>query len=91
MPERRDASGLSALQPVGLRLDPVLGQAEVALRGLGDLARRLGLGGDEQEGVRTDPAADHDPARESNVRFVMPYEEVLAAWRRCIDPVSPPP
>ncbi len=27
---------------------------------------------------------DHDPALESNVRFVMPYGEVLAAWRRCI-------
>ncbi|TDR94945.1 B12-binding domain-containing radical SAM protein [Enterovirga rhinocerotis] len=27
---------------------------------------------------------DEDPARESNVRFLMPYEEVLAAWRRCI-------
>ena len=27
---------------------------------------------------------DHDPTLESNVRFVMPYEEVVAAWRRCI-------
>lgn len=27
---------------------------------------------------------DHDPSLESNVRFAMPYEDVLAAWRRCI-------
>ncbi|MDB5592698.1 B12-binding domain-containing radical SAM protein [Enterovirga sp.] len=27
---------------------------------------------------------DHDPARESNVRFTRPYGEVLAAWRRLI-------
>ena len=27
---------------------------------------------------------DHDPTLESNVRFMMPYREVLAAWRRCI-------
>jgi radical SAM superfamily enzyme YgiQ (UPF0313 family) len=25
-----------------------------------------------------------DPALESNVRFLMPYEAVLAAWRRCV-------
>jgi hopanoid C-2 methylase len=27
---------------------------------------------------------DNDPARESNVRFVRPYDEVVAMWRRCI-------
>jgi radical SAM superfamily enzyme YgiQ (UPF0313 family) len=27
---------------------------------------------------------DEDPALESNVRFLMPYDEVVAAWRRCI-------
>jgi FMN phosphatase YigB (HAD superfamily) len=27
---------------------------------------------------------DHDPSLESNVRFVMPYDEVVAAWKRCI-------
>jgi hypothetical protein len=27
---------------------------------------------------------DDDPARESNVRFVRPYEEVVAMWQRCI-------
>jgi len=27
---------------------------------------------------------DHDPSLESNVRFVMPYRDVLAAWKRCI-------
>ena len=27
---------------------------------------------------------DHDPSRESNVRFLMPYDEVVEAWRRCI-------
>ncbi|NNM72473.1 B12-binding domain-containing radical SAM protein [Enterovirga aerilata] len=27
---------------------------------------------------------DPDPSRESNVRFLMPYDEVIAAWRRCI-------
>ncbi len=27
---------------------------------------------------------NHDPTLESNVRFLMPYPEVLAAWRRCI-------
>ena len=27
---------------------------------------------------------DHDPSLESNVRFLQPYEEVLAGWRRCI-------
>ena len=27
---------------------------------------------------------DHDPALESNVRFLRPYDEVLAAWKRCI-------
>ena len=27
---------------------------------------------------------DHDPSLESNVRFVMPYRQVLEAWRRCI-------
>jgi radical SAM superfamily enzyme YgiQ (UPF0313 family) len=27
---------------------------------------------------------DDDPARESNVRFVRPYDEVVAMWRRCI-------
>ncbi|WP_375460727.1 B12-binding domain-containing radical SAM protein [uncultured Enterovirga sp.] len=27
---------------------------------------------------------DHDPDLQSNVRFVMPYAEVLAAWRRSI-------
>jgi radical SAM superfamily enzyme YgiQ (UPF0313 family) len=25
-----------------------------------------------------------DPALESNVRFIQPYDEVIAAWRRCI-------
>jgi hypothetical protein len=25
-----------------------------------------------------------DPARESNIVFVMPYDEVMAMWRRCI-------
>lgn len=27
---------------------------------------------------------DHDPGLESNVRFLMPYDEVVAAWKRCI-------
>jgi hopanoid C-2 methylase len=27
---------------------------------------------------------DHDPSLESNVRFLRPYDEILAAWRRCI-------
>jgi radical SAM superfamily enzyme YgiQ (UPF0313 family) len=27
---------------------------------------------------------DDDPARESNVRFIRPYDEVVAMWRRCI-------
>ncbi len=27
---------------------------------------------------------DDNPARESNVRFVRPYDEVVAMWRRCI-------
>lgn len=27
---------------------------------------------------------DHDPGRESNVRFLRPYDEIIAAWRRCI-------
>jgi hopanoid C-2 methylase len=27
---------------------------------------------------------DGDPARESNVRFLRPYDEVVAMWRRCI-------
>jgi radical SAM superfamily enzyme YgiQ (UPF0313 family) len=27
---------------------------------------------------------DHDPSRDSNVRFLMPHEEVVAAWKRCI-------
>lgn len=31
-----------------------------------------------------DGRIDEDPARESNVRFLRPYEEVLASWRRCI-------
>jgi len=26
----------------------------------------------------------NDPTRESNVRFLRPYDQVLAAWRRCI-------
>ena len=26
-----------------------------------------------------------DGARESNVRFIRPYEEVVATWRRCVD------
>ena len=32
---------------------------------------------------RTD-RLDHDPTRETNVRYLMPYGEVLGAWRRCI-------
>jgi radical SAM superfamily enzyme YgiQ (UPF0313 family) len=27
---------------------------------------------------------DHDPALESNVRFLRPYDEVVGMWRRCI-------
>jgi radical SAM superfamily enzyme YgiQ (UPF0313 family) len=27
---------------------------------------------------------DDDPARESNVRFLRPYDDVIAMWRRCI-------
>jgi radical SAM superfamily enzyme YgiQ (UPF0313 family) len=27
---------------------------------------------------------DHDPSLESNVRFLRPYDEVIAMWRRCI-------
>lgn len=27
---------------------------------------------------------DHDPTLESNVRFLRPYDEVVASWRRCI-------
>jgi radical SAM superfamily enzyme YgiQ (UPF0313 family) len=33
---------------------------------------------------------DGDPARESNVRFVLPYEEVVATWRRCVAEVYAP-
>jgi radical SAM superfamily enzyme YgiQ (UPF0313 family) len=32
-----------------------------------------------------------DASRESNVRFVRPYEEVLAGWRRCIEYAYDPP
>jgi hopanoid C-2 methylase len=31
-----------------------------------------------------DQRLDHDPARESNVRFLRPYDEVVAMWRRSI-------
>jgi len=31
-----------------------------------------------------DGRIDHDPGLESNVRFLRPYDEVLAMWRRCI-------
>jgi len=27
---------------------------------------------------------DHDPSLESNVRFLRPYDEVVAMWRRCV-------
>jgi radical SAM superfamily enzyme YgiQ (UPF0313 family) len=27
---------------------------------------------------------DHDPARESNVQFLRPYDEIIGSWRRCI-------
>jgi radical SAM superfamily enzyme YgiQ (UPF0313 family) len=27
---------------------------------------------------------DHDPALESNVRFLRPYDDIIGAWRRCI-------
>jgi hypothetical protein len=27
---------------------------------------------------------DNDPGRESNVRFLRPYDEVVAMWRRCV-------
>ncbi len=32
-----------------------------------------------------DGRIDEDEARESNVRFLRPYDEVVAAWRRCIE------
>ncbi len=31
-----------------------------------------------------DDRIDHDPRLESNVRFLRPYDEVVAMWRRCI-------
>ena len=31
-----------------------------------------------------DDRIDHDPQLESNVRFLRPYDEVVAMWRRCI-------
>jgi radical SAM superfamily enzyme YgiQ (UPF0313 family) len=33
---------------------------------------------------------DDDPARESNVRFLRPYDEVVAMWRRCIAHANDP-
>jgi hopanoid C-2 methylase len=31
-----------------------------------------------------DDRLDNDPARESNVKFLRPYDEVVAMWRRCV-------
>ena len=31
-----------------------------------------------------DDRLDHDPALESNVRFLRPYDDVVAMWKRCI-------
>jgi hypothetical protein len=33
---------------------------------------------------------DPDPARESNVRFLRPYDEVVAMWKRCIGYANDP-
>jgi radical SAM superfamily enzyme YgiQ (UPF0313 family) len=33
---------------------------------------------------------DEDPTRESNVRFLRPYDEVVAMWRRCIGYANDP-
>jgi hopanoid C-2 methylase len=33
---------------------------------------------------------DDDPSRESNVRFLRPYDEVVAMWRRCISYANDP-
>jgi radical SAM superfamily enzyme YgiQ (UPF0313 family) len=33
---------------------------------------------------------DDDPGRESNVRFLRPYDEVVAMWRRCIGYANDP-
>ena len=31
------------------------------------------------------PARVHDEARDSNVDFLMPYDEVIASWRKCME------
>ena len=33
---------------------------------------------------------DHDESRESNVRFLLPYEDVVAMWRECMDEAYDP-
>lgn len=33
---------------------------------------------------------DHDESRESNVRFLMPYDDVVAMWRECMDEAYDP-
>jgi hopanoid C-2 methylase len=35
--------------------------------------------------LEQDGRLDDDEERESNVRFLMPYDEVVAMWRRCMD------
>ena len=37
-----------------------------------------------------DERLDHEPGRESNVRFLRPYDEVVATWRRCIAHANDP-
>ncbi len=37
------------------------------------------------ERLSRDGRIDEEEARESNVRFLRPYDEVVAAWRRCIE------
>ena len=40
--------------------------------------------------LQTAGRIDADPARESNVRFLRPYDEVVAMWRRCIAHANDP-
>ncbi len=37
-----------------------------------------------------DDRIDEDDGRESNVRFLMPYDEVVAMWRRCMEQAYDP-
>ncbi len=37
-----------------------------------------------------DDRLDHDESRESNVRFLLPYDDVVAMWRECVDEAYDP-